>query len=148
MGSRVFAVVNAVFAVLFLISAALQFNDSDPKRWIAVYAAAAAACLFARRVRHGAWLAVAIGVVSLAWAATLSPILPELRLAELALIHYLVVGGPNRDVDQIMAVVRKPDGARADALVRDLLSHARWVAAIAPKRSADAPGSPAAAPQP
>ncbi len=82
-GSRLFSVVNAVVAALFLTSAALQFNDPDPLRWMALYGAAAAACVVARRLRHGAWFAAAVGLVALAWAAALSPILPALRLTEL-----------------------------------------------------------------
>ena len=36
------------------------------------------------RAREGWWAAAAIGVVALIWAAVLSPILPELRLDDLA----------------------------------------------------------------
>lgn len=59
---------NGVMAALFALSAAVQFNDPDPLRWIAVYAAAAivsAAAAFGRRV---AVPAAVLAVVSLVWA--------------------------------------------------------------------------------
>ncbi len=81
---RALGIVNWVVAGLFLISAALQFNDPDPWRWALVYLAASVTCLLARRGDRGWWLAVLVGVVALGWAATLSPILPEMRLGDLA----------------------------------------------------------------
>ena len=76
MGRKVFGVINGAVAAVFLLSAALQFNDPDPGGWIAIYVAAAAACLVAPRARLGWWLAVAVAVVALPWAVALSPILP------------------------------------------------------------------------
>ncbi len=62
-----FRALNGVMAVLFVLSAAVQFNDPDPVRWIAVYAAAAivsAAAAFGRRV---ALPAAALAVISIVW---------------------------------------------------------------------------------
>jgi hypothetical protein len=84
MGRKVFTVANGILAVMFLISAVLQYDDPDPLRWAALYIAAAAACVLTGRVRRGWWLAVGVGVISLAWAVALSPILPEVRLGDLA----------------------------------------------------------------
>jgi hypothetical protein len=81
--SRTFTLVNRIMAGLFLLSAALQYNDPDPWRWTLLYAAAAAACLLAGRSRLASWLAAAVAAVTLVWAASLSPILPEVRPTDL-----------------------------------------------------------------
>src|SRR5688500_5955901 len=61
--------------LLYLFSAAVQGNDPDPLRWIAVYAAAAAACGLALAHLHRAarLLAMAIAAVALVWSLTLMP---------------------------------------------------------------------------
>ncbi len=71
-------------AVLFLISAALQFNDPDPLRWAAIYGAAGFACLAAGRFRYSWPLPTGVGLLALLWAAWLSPNLPQVRLRDLA----------------------------------------------------------------
>lgn len=43
--------VNIVFCVLFIIAAALQYNDPDPYIWMPVYLYAAVLCGFAARKR-------------------------------------------------------------------------------------------------
>ena len=60
-------------AVLFLIAAALQYNDPDPLRWMAIYGLAALACLLALAGRLPRPVPAAIGLAALAWAATLAP---------------------------------------------------------------------------
>lgn len=84
MQSRSFGVANRIMAVLFLISAIIQFNDPDPLRWAAIYGAAGFACLAARRFRYSWPLPTGVGLVALVWAAWLSPILPQVRLRDLA----------------------------------------------------------------
>lgn len=81
-------VLAAIWGVLFLFGAAVQFNDPDPVRWAAIYTAAAAACLAAARRRAVAriaalplpielwlrlWLPLAVGVVALGWALSMLP---------------------------------------------------------------------------
>lgn len=66
-------IVAALLAVLFGLAAALQYNDPDPLRWVAIYAAAAAACLLSLREAAPRWLRWGIGLVALGWAATLLP---------------------------------------------------------------------------
>lgn len=68
-----FNLCNAFFLLAFLLSAAVQYNDPDPVRWTAIYAAAAALCL-------AQWLTVlprrvpaALLVVCLAWIGSLLP---------------------------------------------------------------------------
>jgi hypothetical protein len=75
---------NRTMAVLFLISAAIQFNDPDPLRWAAIYGAAGFACLAAGRFRYSWPLPSGVGLLALVWAARLSPILPQVRLRDLA----------------------------------------------------------------
>jgi len=60
-------------ALLFVFAAAVQYNDPDPLRWMAIYLAAAAACVLAVLHRLPRWLPMAVGLVALAWAATLAP---------------------------------------------------------------------------
>ncbi len=75
--------VQTLFAALFLLSAALQYNDPDPVSWIAIYGAAAAACLLAGRVPWAGTLAAGVGLVAFAWAATMVSVLRDMQLADL-----------------------------------------------------------------
>jgi hypothetical protein len=62
---------NILFALLFLFSAALQYNDPDPLRWVAIYAGAAISTVLALHWRPG-WLAAgAVGVVAAVWGGWL-----------------------------------------------------------------------------
>ena len=64
-------VADAVFLLLFAFSVVVQVNDPDPLRWIAIYGAAAIACLVGKQFH---WtVPVAIGLVALAWAVTIAP---------------------------------------------------------------------------
>jgi hypothetical protein len=58
--------------LLFTFGAAVQFNDPDPARWIAIYALAAVACLFSLLRRLHWTLPTLICIVALVWAATLA----------------------------------------------------------------------------
>lgn len=64
-------VINAVFVLLFVVSAALQYNDPDPLVWVAMYLAAAGAALLAMHRRHGWIAAFFVGAVAAVWAAIL-----------------------------------------------------------------------------
>jgi hypothetical protein len=64
---------TAIMGVLFLFAVAVQYNDPDPAKWIAIYAAAALACALALLGRLPRWLPVLIGGIALLWAATLAP---------------------------------------------------------------------------
>lgn len=64
-------VADAIFLLLFAFSVVVQVNDPDPLRWIAIYGAAAIACLVGKQLH---WtVPVAIGLVALAWAVTIAP---------------------------------------------------------------------------
>jgi hypothetical protein len=70
----VIRVLNGIMAVLFVVSAALQWNDPDPLEWAAMYLAAATACgLFALGRREAPYVALAVCAVAVVWAATLLP---------------------------------------------------------------------------
>jgi hypothetical protein len=59
--------------LLFTFGAAVQVNDPDPLRWIAVYALAAAVCLLSLLRRVHWTLPALLCAIALAWAATLAP---------------------------------------------------------------------------
>jgi hypothetical protein len=64
---------NWLMAALFGLSAALQHNDPDPLPWIAIYAAAAAACVL-WGLRRATWpLAAPVAVIAAVWAGLLVP---------------------------------------------------------------------------
>ncbi len=78
--------INLVFALMFLASGALQYNDPDPLRWVLIYGGAAAACLISSppALKHG--LPLLVGSVSLLWALFLLPrMLPDFRFGDLFL---------------------------------------------------------------
>lgn len=78
-----FRMANRIMALLFLTSAALQFNDPDPWRWIAIYGAAGFACIAVER-SAGTWpIAAGVGLAAIVWAVRLSPILPDVQPSDL-----------------------------------------------------------------
>jgi hypothetical protein len=62
---------NGVMLLMFLLSAAVQFNDPDPLTWIGIYCAAATVCALEIRRRLPLWAPVAIAVISFVWAGSL-----------------------------------------------------------------------------
>jgi hypothetical protein len=74
---------NGVFTALFLFSIAVQYNDPDPVRWMAIYAFATLACLleFARTVR---WTFPAgVGLIAVSWASSIAPQVHNVRIGDL-----------------------------------------------------------------
>jgi hypothetical protein len=70
-GSPLWRILDGIMLLLFAFSVVVQVNDPDPLRWIAIYGAAAVACLIGKQLH---WtVPVAIGLVALAWAITLAP---------------------------------------------------------------------------
>ena len=82
-GNRTFGIVNGVVAAMFLVTAALQLNDPDPLFWIAIYVAAAAACLATGRAALSWALAGLVGLAAVAWALSLLPVLQEMVFSDL-----------------------------------------------------------------
>jgi hypothetical protein len=70
---RHWRVADGVMLLLFAFGAVVQLNDPDPARWIAIYAAAAAACGLSLAGRARWWLPASVAVVALVWAVTLAP---------------------------------------------------------------------------
>ena len=73
---------DGLFLLLFAFSVVVQVNDPDPLRWIAIYGAAAIACLVGGQLH---WLVpVAIGLVALVWAGTIAPgVIGRVRFLEM-----------------------------------------------------------------
>jgi uncharacterized membrane protein (DUF485 family) len=65
--------VSWVMTALYLFSAALQYNDPDPLRWIAIYTAAAVGAAFLPLRRWAIPFSLVVAVAALVWAAVLTP---------------------------------------------------------------------------
>src|SRR6185503_18124067 len=64
-----FRAANLALALVFTGFAAVQYNDPDPVRWMAVYGAAAVVCgLAAFRPRSAGLPAAAVGLAAFVWA--------------------------------------------------------------------------------
>lgn len=59
---------NLVMFALFVWSVLLQANDPDPAVWMAMYGAAALACVWWERRWGTRWLAGGVGLLALGWA--------------------------------------------------------------------------------
>jgi hypothetical protein len=76
--------IYSVLALLFLFGAVVQYNDPDPLGWMAIYIAAAVACIAGALRRATVWLPATIAVVALLWALTLAPrAFPNVQIPEL-----------------------------------------------------------------
>jgi len=65
-----FRVVSAVMATLLGVAVAVQANDPDPVRWMALYGAACVLSVVAAVQSTAPWVAAAmVGVIALAWSA-------------------------------------------------------------------------------
>jgi hypothetical protein len=71
MGERFWTLANGIMLLMFLFSAAVQFNDPDPVVWMGIYGAAAAVCGLEIRRRAPAWAAAALALIALVWAGSL-----------------------------------------------------------------------------
>jgi hypothetical protein len=67
-----FAAVQVAMAVLFAFGAAVQYNDPDPLRWMAIYAAASVLSAWAAVRGHASrWATLTIAGVALVWSVAL-----------------------------------------------------------------------------
>jgi hypothetical protein len=73
-GRKIAFATNLGMAVLFLFSAAVQYNDPDPLRWMAIYLVATLACAQHARRRLSWPLPTVVALVASSWAATLAPV--------------------------------------------------------------------------
>lgn len=62
---------NSIFLLLFVLSAVLQYNDSDPALWILIYLFGAVNCYFAIRKHQYPRLALGGAILLFAYAAYL-----------------------------------------------------------------------------
>lgn len=60
-------IANLVFALAFLFAVAVQYNDPDPLRWMAMYAAGLVTCVLWEVVRLRRIAAVLVGSAALVW---------------------------------------------------------------------------------
>lgn len=67
-------VLDGVFAALFLLAAAAQYNDPDPVQWIAIYVAGTVLCVLSLLGRAAPVFALVLAAVALMWAATSVPV--------------------------------------------------------------------------
>ena len=64
----VFRALNGLMAALFALAVAVQYNDPDPVRWMAIYGAACVVTLLVAIRGHAPLAAsVAVGFIALAW---------------------------------------------------------------------------------
>ncbi len=61
-------ILNGLMAALFIFAAALQYNDDDIVRWMAIYLAAAACCIAFPLRKLKPWMPVLVTVVSVGWS--------------------------------------------------------------------------------
>jgi len=71
MGARFWTLANGIMLLMFLFSAAVQFNDPDPLRWIGIYSASAVVCGLEIRRRASPLAALAVALIALVWAGSL-----------------------------------------------------------------------------
>ena len=62
-----------ILGVMFIIFAALQYNDPDPWLWIAIYMAVGLIAIFSAMGKYQKWLTLAVGLVSIIWMIILFP---------------------------------------------------------------------------
>ena len=72
-GISPFVVANVVMLLCFMLAAIVQYNDPDPWAWIAIYGAAAVACLVPRGNAVSRFLPPVVGVVAVLGFAVLLP---------------------------------------------------------------------------
>ncbi len=68
-----FRIVNYAMAALFLVAVALQYNDPDPIRWMAIYGAAALACVQLGRHRRDWVPPVVVWFAAVFWFGVMIP---------------------------------------------------------------------------
>jgi hypothetical protein len=74
---RFVTITDALFLLVFIFAVIVQVNDSDAWAWMAIGGAAAVACLLSLTDRQRWWFPVVVGIVALAWAATIAQIDPS-----------------------------------------------------------------------
>ena len=71
MTRHLWTLANAIMLLMFVFSAAVQYNDPDPLAWMCIYGAAAVACGMEIRRQAPLWLPASVAIIALGWAASL-----------------------------------------------------------------------------
>jgi hypothetical protein len=124
---RWYSVLAWVFAGLFAVCVALQWNDPDPARWMAIYGAAAVIAGVLPLARAQPWArfaAFAVAAVAAAWAGyLLSRVWGRVGLSDLS-EHMMMKGGAVEEARELGGLAIVAIALAALALVRR-----RWRAA-------------------
>ncbi|TVR14400.1 MAG: hypothetical protein EA391_12810 [Balneolaceae bacterium] len=64
---------NYFFVLLFMFSAAVQYNDPEPIRWMAIYLAASVSCLLYVLQKFSWKFAAITAGIAIIWAVTIIP---------------------------------------------------------------------------
>ncbi len=64
---------NAIFLIVYLLCAAVQYNDPDTILWISLYLAAASMCIAEFRPQPPRWPPRIMALISVVWIGTLIP---------------------------------------------------------------------------
>ena len=74
---------NVLFLAMFLFSVAVQYNDPDPVRWMAMYGFAALACIL-ELTRNQRWsLPAGIALIAVSWATSIGQNVHGVRIGDL-----------------------------------------------------------------
>ncbi len=92
---------HLVFAAVFALSAAVQFNDPDPVPWILIYCGAGLSSARAARGVPNRWLAAMIGVVASSWAGWIAWQSRGPLLAPSHFVHWEMKGGAAEEAREI-----------------------------------------------
>jgi len=68
-----FSILNIIMMLAFLFSVAVQYNDPDPIQWMAIYGAAAAACILQLRGKLDWKFSATVSAAALLWALFILP---------------------------------------------------------------------------
>lgn len=72
-GGLAWKAADVLFLLMFALAVVVQVNDPDPLPWMAMYGAAAVACLLSLLGKLPWLFAVVTGMIALAWAASIAP---------------------------------------------------------------------------
>lgn len=77
-------ILNTIFLVIYVLSAAVQYNDPDALLWAIMYLAAAGMCIAQFWKRPPRWLPRTLLAISVAWIVALLPsIVGQVSLEEI-----------------------------------------------------------------
>ncbi len=72
-GSKALFALNCFMGLVFLLCAAVQYNDPDPIRWMMVYGAATVCCILFALKKLPRLFPMITGIAALVWALSILP---------------------------------------------------------------------------